>query len=70
MNFFEYQEQARRQSRWLVILFILAVVTIIVIAAALEKTGHVQTETARFLGINRNTLAKKMERHGLKRKER
>jgi Fis family transcriptional regulator len=42
----------------------------IVIAAALEKTGHVQTETARFLGINRNTLAKKMERHGLKRKER
>lgn len=42
----------------------------IVIGAALEKTGHVQTETARFLGINRNTLAKKMERHGLKRKER
>jgi DNA-binding protein Fis len=42
----------------------------IVIAAALEKTGYVQTETARFLGINRNTLARKMERHGLKRKER
>ena len=31
MNFFEYQEQARRQSRWLVFLFILAVVTIIVV---------------------------------------
>jgi len=42
----------------------------IVIAAALEKTGYVQTETARFLGINRNTLARKMEHHGLKRKER
>jgi DNA-binding protein Fis len=42
----------------------------IVIAAALEKTGYVQTETARFLGISRNTLAKKMERHGLKRRER
>ena len=31
MNFFEYQEQARRQSRWLVFLFILAVVIIIVV---------------------------------------
>ena len=31
MNFFEYQEQARRQSRWLVILFGLAVITIIAV---------------------------------------
>jgi len=31
VNFFEYQEQARRQSRWLVFLFILAVITIIVV---------------------------------------
>lgn len=31
MNFFEYQDQARRQSRWLVFLFILAVITIIVV---------------------------------------
>jgi len=31
VNFFEYQDQARRQSRWLVFLFILAVVTIIVV---------------------------------------
>jgi len=31
MNFFEYQEQARRQSRWLVFLFILAVLIIIVV---------------------------------------
>jgi Zn-dependent protease with chaperone function len=31
VNFFEYQEQARRQSRWLVFLFILAVVIIIVV---------------------------------------
>lgn len=31
MNFFEYQDQARRQSRWLVFLFILAVLTIIVV---------------------------------------
>jgi Zn-dependent protease with chaperone function len=31
VNFFEYQEQARRQSRWLIFLFILAVITIIVV---------------------------------------
>jgi len=31
MNFFENQEQARRQSRWLVILFILAVITIVIV---------------------------------------
>ena len=31
MNFFEYQDQARRQSRWLVFLFILAVVIIIIV---------------------------------------
>ncbi|MGD8384218.1 MAG: M48 family metallopeptidase [Lysobacterales bacterium] len=31
MNFFQYQDQARRQTRWLVFLFILAVVAIIVV---------------------------------------
>jgi len=31
MNFFESQEQARRQSRWLILLFILAVIIIIVV---------------------------------------
>jgi Zn-dependent protease with chaperone function len=31
MNFFEHQDQARRQSRWLVFLFILAVLIIIVV---------------------------------------
>ena len=31
MNFFEYQEQARRQSRWLVFLFVLAVLIIVVV---------------------------------------
>lgn len=40
----------------------------ILIAAALEKTGYVQTEAARFLGINRNTLAKKIRRYGLGKK--
>ena len=29
MNFFEQQDQSRRQSRWLVVLFILAVLAII-----------------------------------------
>jgi DNA-binding protein Fis len=39
----------------------------IVIGAALEKTGFVQTEAARFLGINRNTLSKKIRCYGLKK---
>ena len=40
----------------------------ILITAALEKTGYVQTEAARFLGINRNTLAKKIRQYGLGKK--
>src|SRR5690554_1124317 len=31
MNFFEHQNKARRQTRWLVFLFVLAVVTIVVV---------------------------------------
>lgn len=31
MNFFQYQDQARRQTRWLIMLFILAVVVIVVV---------------------------------------
>jgi DNA-binding NtrC family response regulator len=37
----------------------------IMISAALEKTGHVQIEAAKFLGINRNTLCKKIRQYGL-----
>ena len=46
MNFFEYQEQARRQSRWLIVLFILAVLIIIVVidAAILVAFGVMNTE--------------------------
>jgi Zn-dependent protease with chaperone function len=46
MNFFEYQEKARRQSRWLVFLFILAVITIIVVIdlAILIAFGVMNTE--------------------------
>lgn len=38
----------------------------IVIRAALEKTNFVQTDTADFLGINRNTLAKKIKEYGIR----
>jgi Zn-dependent protease with chaperone function len=46
VNFFEYQEQARRQSRWLIFLFILAVITIIVVIdlAMLIAFGVMDTE--------------------------
>jgi DNA-binding protein Fis len=38
----------------------------IVIRAALEKVNHVQTDAAEFLGINRNTLAKKIRAYGIR----
>ena len=51
MNFFEYQEQARRQSRWLVFLFILAVVIIIIVIdiAILVAFGFMNTEEQQVL---------------------
>lgn len=40
---------------------IIAVVEKILIKSALERVGHVQTAAAQLLGINRNTLRKKMK---------
>jgi DNA-binding protein Fis len=40
---------------------IIALVEKILIKSALKRMGHVQTATAQFLGINRNTLRKKMK---------
>ena len=46
MNFFEHQDKARSQTRWLVFLFILAVVIIIVVIdlAILVAFGVMDTE--------------------------
>jgi Zn-dependent protease with chaperone function len=51
VNFFEHQEQARRQSRWLVFLFILAVIIIIVVIdfAILVAFGVMNTEEQQFI---------------------
>ena len=51
MNFFEYQEQARRQSRWLVFLFILAVIIIVIVIdlAMLVAFGVMNTEQQQSL---------------------
>ena len=51
MNFFEYQEQAKRQSRWLVFLFILAVTVIIVVIdlAVLIGFGLMNIEEQQFV---------------------
>ena len=46
---------------------LMAEVEKIVIRAALEKVNHVQTDAAEFLGINRNTLAKKIRTYGISR---
>jgi DNA-binding protein Fis len=46
---------------------LMAEVEKIVIRAALEKTKYVQTDAADFLGINRNTLAKKIRAYGIVR---
>lgn len=51
MNFFEYQEKARRQTRWLVVLFALAVLIIVVVinVAILVAFGAMNTEQQQFL---------------------
>jgi Zn-dependent protease with chaperone function len=51
VNFFEYQEQARRQSRWLILLFILAVIIIVLVinAAILVAFGVMNTEEQQFV---------------------
>ncbi len=51
MNFFEYQDQARRQSRWLIFLFVLAVITIVVVIdlAMLVAFGVMNTEEQQFV---------------------
>ena len=61
MNFFEYQEQARRQSRWLVFLFILAVLVIIVVidVAILVAFGLMNIEQQQFV-FNMQTLKASM----------
>jgi len=48
---------------------ILNVVERTLLKSALEKTKHVQLKTARFLGINRNTLRRKMKEFGIIPKE-
>ena len=57
MNFFEYQEQAKRQSRWLVFLFILAVLVIIVVIdfAVVVAFGLMNIEEQQFV-FNMQTL--------------
>jgi Zn-dependent protease with chaperone function len=57
MNFFEFQDQARRQSRWLIFLFILAVITIVVVIdlAMLIAFGVINTEQQQFI-FNMQTL--------------
>jgi len=46
---------------------LMAEVEKIVIRAALEKTSFIQIDAADFLGINRNTLAKKIRAYGIRR---
>jgi transcriptional regulator with GAF, ATPase, and Fis domain len=49
---------------------VLNVVERTLLKSALEKTKNVQLKTARFLGINRNTLRRKMKELGITPKER
>ena len=57
MNFFEYQDQARRQTRWLVFLFVLAVLIIVIVidAAILVTFGLMNTEEQQLV-FNAQTL--------------
>lgn len=48
---------------------VIKVVERTLLASALEKTKYVQLQTARFLGINRNTLRRKMKELGISAQE-
>jgi len=48
---------------------VLNVVERTLLKSALEKTKHVQLKTARFLGINRNTLRRKIKELGIMTRE-
>ncbi|MDI6753619.1 MAG: helix-turn-helix domain-containing protein [Thermodesulfobacteriota bacterium] len=48
---------------------VLNVVERTLLISSLEKTKHVQLKTARFLGINRNTLRRKIKELGITAKE-
>jgi transcriptional regulator with GAF, ATPase, and Fis domain len=48
---------------------VIKVVERTLLSAALEKTKYVQLQTARFLGINRNTLRRKMKELGISPQE-
>lgn len=48
---------------------VIKVVERTLLASALEKTKYVQLKTARFLGINRNTLRRKMKKLGISAQE-
>jgi Nif-specific regulatory protein len=48
---------------------VLSVVERTLFKSALHKTKHVQSKTARFLGINRNTLRRKIKELGISAKE-
>lgn len=49
---------------------VIKVVERTLLSSALEKTKYVQLQTARFLGINRNTLRRKMKELGIGPQER
>ncbi|MGQ9694562.1 MAG: helix-turn-helix domain-containing protein [Thermodesulfobacteriota bacterium] len=49
---------------------VIKVVERTLLSSALEKTKYVQSQTARFLGINRNTLRRKMKELGIGPQER
>ncbi|HYB19892.1 MAG TPA: helix-turn-helix domain-containing protein [Thermodesulfobacteriota bacterium] len=49
---------------------VLSVVERTLLKSSLEKTRHVQLKTARFLGINRNTLRRKIKELGITAAER
>src|SRR5690606_24708043 len=65
MNFFQRQDEARRASRWLVILFVLAVLAVVVavdivvsvvLAQAHARSSGVSQPLAQWMGANSGTL--------------
>ncbi len=61
----EYMEQSDENMLCNLYNIVLGEVEKVLLESVMERVNHNQTQAARLLGINRNTLRRKLEKHDL-----